>query len=124
MTLHYSSESNYKMNLFLSKELAHKLGMLSACSIPLYFTEKTVKMWKNRPKWPFFVIWPAGSCGGSSKGVSFVLAWAYELPGELGSSSIQATSRPGRGQADGRSVAEARPRGLAVAMSRDAASSS
>jgi len=25
------------------------------------------------------LIWPAGSCGGSSKGVSFVLAWAYEL---------------------------------------------
>jgi len=25
-------------------------------------------MWKDRPKWPFFVIWPAGSCGGSSKG--------------------------------------------------------
>ena len=51
----------------------------SACSISLYFTEKTVKMWKNRQKWPFFVIWPAGSCGGSSKGVSFVLTWAYEL---------------------------------------------
>ena len=36
----------------------------------------------------------------------------------------QHTSRPGRGQADDRSVAEARPRGLAVARSRDAASSS
>ena len=36
----------------------------------------------------------------------------------------QHTSRPGRGQADNRSVAEARPRGLAVARSRDAASSS
>ena len=38
--------------------------------------------------------------------------------------SQQHTSRHGRGQADDRSVAEARPRGLAVARSRDAASSS
>ena len=28
---------------------------------------------------PLCLIWPAGSCGGSSKGVSFVLTWAYEL---------------------------------------------
>ena len=28
VTLHYSSESNYKINIFGSKELAHKLEML------------------------------------------------------------------------------------------------